>query len=136
MNEQQLDQVFLALANSSRRLLLDLIAARPGCTLSQLQADFSISRIGLMKHLQVLLDADLVLAQKQGRERPLYFNPVPLQQIHLRWGEQYRDFWASQLLRLKAAVEQKNPAPQQTELNHTELNHTELNHTELKKELS
>lgn len=85
MTEQQLDAVFLALANSSRRQLLDLIAARPGCTLSQLLSQFDISRIGLMKHLQVLLDADLVIAEKQGRERPLYLNAVPLQLIHERW---------------------------------------------------
>ena len=105
MNEQQLDAVFLALANSSRRQLLDLIAARPGCTLSQLLSEFDISRIGLMKHLQVLEDAQLVIAQKHGRERPLYLNAVPLQLIHERWSEQYRDFWASQLTRLKYAVE-------------------------------
>jgi len=105
MNEQQLDAVFLALANSSRRQLLDLIAARPGCTLSQLLDEFTISRIGLMKHLQVLQDANLVSVLKQGRQRPLYFNPVPLQLIHQRWSDQYRDFWASQLIRLKHAVE-------------------------------
>ena len=105
MNEQQLDTVFLALANSSRRQLMDLIAARPGCTLSQLLGEFDISRIGLMKHLQVLLDANLVIAEKQGRERPLYLNAVPLQLVHQRWSEQYRDFWASQLTRLKYAVE-------------------------------
>jgi predicted transcriptional regulator len=105
VNEQQLDTVFLALANSSRRQLMDLIAARPGCTLSQLLGKFDISRIGLMKHLQVLLDANLVIAEKQGRQRPLYLNAVPLQLIHQRWSEQYRDFWASQLTRLKYAVE-------------------------------
>jgi predicted transcriptional regulator len=105
VNDQQLDAVFLALANSSRRQLLDLIAARPGCTLSQLLDKFDISRIGLMKHLQVLQDAQLVLAEKRGRERPLYFNAVPLQLIHERWSDQYRDFWASQLTRLKYAVE-------------------------------
>ncbi|MAD73481.1 MAG: transcriptional regulator [Rheinheimera sp.] len=105
MNDQQLDRVFLALANSSRRQLMDLVAARPGCTLSQLLSEFDISRIGLMKHLQVLLDANLVIAEKRGRERPLYLNSVPLQLIHERWSDQYRDFWAGQLTRLKYAVE-------------------------------
>jgi DNA-binding transcriptional ArsR family regulator len=105
VNEQQLDAVFLALANSSRRQLMDLIAETPGCTLSQLQSVFDISRIGLMKHLQVLIDANLVIAEKQGRGRPLYLNAVPLQLIHERWSEQYRDFWANQLTRLKYAVE-------------------------------
>ena len=114
MTEQQLDTVFLALANSSRRQLLDLIAARPGCTLSQLLSEFDISRIGLMKHLQVLLDADLVIAHRQGRERPLYLNAVPLQLIHERWSEQYRDFWASQLTRLKYAVENQTAAEKVT----------------------
>ena len=107
MNEQQLDTVFLALANSSRRQLMDLIAAKPGCTLSQLQSEFEISRIGLMKHLQVLIDANLVITEKQGRVRPLYLNAVPLQLIHERWSEQYRDFWANQLTRLKYAVESR-----------------------------
>lgn len=111
VNEQQLDDVFLALANSHRRQLMDLIAARPGCTLSQLLSEFDMSRIGLMKHLQVLQDANLVIAEKQGRERPLYLNAVPLQLIHERWSEQYRDFWASQLTRLKYAVE--NPSRSQ-----------------------
>jgi len=105
VNEQQLDAVFLALANSFRRQLMDLIAARPGCTLSQIQSEFDISRIGLMKHLQALIDANLVIAEKQGRVRPLYLNAVPLQLIHERWSEQYRDFWANQLTRLKYAVE-------------------------------
>ncbi|WP_333607720.1 ArsR/SmtB family transcription factor [Arsukibacterium sp.] len=108
MNEQQLDAVFLALANCSRRQLLDLIAARPGCTLSELLDEFEISRIGLMKHLQVLQDAQLVLSEKRGRQRPLYLNAVPLQLIHERWSEQYRDFWANQLTRLKYAVESRS----------------------------
>lgn len=114
MNEQQLDTVFLALANSYRRQLMDLIAARPGCTLSQIQSVFDISRIGLMKHLQVLIDANLVIAEKLGRERPLYLNAVPLQLIHERWSEQYRDFWSNQLTRLKYAVENSSSSNEVT----------------------
>ncbi len=105
MHEQQLDAVFLALANSSRRQLLDLITAKPGCHLAQLLDEFSVSRIALMKHLQILLDAELVIADRQGRQRLLYFNAVPLQLIHERWSGQYQQFWASQLTRLKYAVE-------------------------------
>lgn len=106
MQEAELDAVFLALASTTRRQLLDLIAAQPGTTLGQLAEQFAMSRIGLLKHLNVLQDAGLVLSEKVGRERPLYFNPVPLQLIHERWDDQYRSFWANQLTRLKYAVEQ------------------------------
>ena len=111
MQEAELDAVFLALASTTRRQLLDLIAAQPGATLGQLAEQFAMSRIGLLKHLNVLQDAGLVLSEKVGRERPLYFNPVPLQLIHERWDDQYRSFWASQLTRLKYAVEQGNAGP-------------------------
>ena len=106
VQEAELDAVFLALASTTRRQLLDLIAAQPGTTLGQLAEQFAMSRIGLLKHLNVLQDAGLVLSEKVGRERPLYFNPVPLQLIHERWDDQYRSFWANQLTRLKYAVEQ------------------------------
>ena len=105
MNDAELDAVFLALANRTRRQLLDRIAAEPGITLGLLVQNFAMSRVGLLKHLNTLQDAGLVLSEKVGRERPLYFNPVPLKLIHERWDDQYRNFWANQLTRLKYAVE-------------------------------
>lgn len=115
MTEAELDAVFLALASSTRRQLLDLIADQPGTTLGKLAEQFEMSRIGLLKHLNVLQDAGLVLSEKVGRERPLYFNPVPLQLIHERWDDQYRSFWANQLTRLKYAVEQGTRQPDDLE---------------------
>lgn len=113
MNDAELDAVFLALASSTRRQLLDRIAAEPGITLGQLVQGFAMSRIGLLKHLNSLQQAGLVLSEKVGRERPLYFNPVPLQLIHERWDDQYRGFWANQLTRLKYAVEAASNPRQQ-----------------------
>jgi DNA-binding transcriptional ArsR family regulator len=105
MTEAELDTVFLALASSVRRHILDVVAATPGCTVSEITAHFDMSRVGVLKHINVLEGAGLLLSDKFGRERLLQFNPVPLQLIHERWSETYRDFWANRLTRLKYAVE-------------------------------
>lgn len=105
MTEAELDTVFLALASSVRRQILDLVAASPGCTVSDVTARFDMSRVGVLKHINVLEGAGLLLSDKFGRERLLQFNPVPLQLIHERWSEEYRDFWANRLTSLKYAVE-------------------------------
>jgi DNA-binding transcriptional ArsR family regulator len=105
IDDAELDAVFLALASTTRRRILDIVAAAPGCTLNHVAEQFDMSRIGVLKHVNVLEDAGLVVSEKLGRERPLHFNPVPLQLIHERWSDQYRSFWASRLTRLKYAVE-------------------------------
>lgn len=105
MTEAELDTVFLALASSVRRQILDVVAATPGCTVSEITAHFDMSRVGVLKHINVLEGAGLLLSDKFGRERLLQFNPAPLQLIHERWSETYRDFWANRLTRLKYAVE-------------------------------
>lgn len=107
MTETELDAVFLALASGTRRRMLDIVAAQPGCTVNHVAEHFEMSRIGVLKHINVLEDAGLIVSEKLGRERPLYFNPVPLQLIHERWSDQYRSFWANRLTRLKYAVEGK-----------------------------
>lgn len=108
MTETELDAVFLALASQPRRHILDIIAAAPGCTVNQVAEHFEMSRIGVLKHINVLEDAGLVISEKVGRERPLHFNPVPLQLIHERWASEYGRFWAARLTRLKHAVEGRN----------------------------
>ena len=108
MTETDLDAVFVALGSQPRRHILDILAARPGSTVSQVAEQFEMSRIGVLKHINVLEDAGLVISEKVGRERPLYFNPVPLQLIHERWSSEYGRFWAAQLTRLKHAVEEGN----------------------------
>lgn len=105
MNEQALDRVFHALAHRQRRRMLDLIKARPGCCVNDVAAQFDMSRIGVMKHLQVLEAADLVLTRKVGRERQLHFNAVPIQLIHERWTDEFSQFWASRLTLLKYKLE-------------------------------
>lgn len=105
-----MDAVFQALANASRRHMLDCVKASPGLTVGELAAQFDVSRIAVMKHLRVLEDARLVVSQKDGRTRRLYFNAVPIQLIHERWTTEYSAYWSGGLTRLKYAAESREPA--------------------------
>ncbi|MEO6594973.1 MAG: metalloregulator ArsR/SmtB family transcription factor [Planctomycetota bacterium] len=98
------DLVFKALADASRRRLLDLMRATPSTT-SELADQFATSRFAVMKHLQVLVDAGLVLVERRGRERINTLNPVPIQQIHCRWLRQFEAAGADRLLDLASHVE-------------------------------
>jgi DNA-binding transcriptional ArsR family regulator len=79
------EMVFVALADPSRRLLLDRLRQRNGQTLSQLREGQSISRQAVTKHLTILEQADLVTSQKRGRERVHFLNPVPIHAVAMRW---------------------------------------------------
>lgn len=105
MDDVDFDTLFLALANATRRRILDVVWQSPGCTVGFVADHFDVSRIAVLKHLHLLEDAGLLTSQRQGRERLLYMNPVPLQLIQERWTDQYAGFWAGQLTRLKLAVE-------------------------------
>ena len=105
MTEPELDAVFLSLASTPRRLMLDIIRLMPGCTVRYVADHFEMSRIGVLKHLNTLEDAGLIVSDKQGRERSLFMNAAPLQLIHERWSDTYSAFWANRLTRLKYAVE-------------------------------
>ena len=85
----EMDRVFKALADPSRRLLLDSLFQRDGQTLLELQQNLPMTRFGCMKHLKVLEEAGLVAARKVGREKFHYLNPVPIQQIQERWVSKY-----------------------------------------------
>ena len=100
------DAVFKALADSSRRLLLDLLYERDGRTLTELDAELEMTRFGVMKHLKVLEEAGLVVAQKRGREKLHFLNPVPIRQIHDRWIDKYTEHRVSALLDLKDELEE------------------------------
>jgi DNA-binding transcriptional ArsR family regulator len=100
------DAVFKALADSSRRLLLDLLYERDGRTLTELDAELEMTRFGVMKHLKVLEEAGLVVAQKRGREKLHFLNPVPIRQIHDRWIDKYTEHRVSALLDLKTELEE------------------------------
>lgn len=105
MQEHELDAVFQALASQARRQILDIVAASPGCGVGHVAEHFEFSRIGVLKHVNVLEDAGLLVSEKVGRDRPLYVNLAPLQLIQERWSDQYRSFWAGRLTRLKYVVE-------------------------------
>jgi len=102
----QTDLVFAALAHPARRRVLDLLVMRPGMTVKAVASHFDISRIAVMKHLATLESAGLVLSEKEGRERRLFFNPVPIQQIYDRWTDQYSSFWAGRLVDIQSRVQE------------------------------
>ncbi len=105
MKTESMDRVFHALASPVRRKLLDLIKQRPGSSINELCAEFDVSRIAIMKHLGVLAEAQLVVLQKTGRRREIYFNVVPIQMIYDRWTTDYSAFWAAKAVDLKFAIE-------------------------------
>jgi len=97
--------VFKALAHPTRRLLLDLLFERDGRTLTELESQVDMTRIGVMKHLDVLEEAGLVLTRRSGRAKLHFLNPVPIQLIHDRWIDKYTEHHVSALTRLKTSVE-------------------------------
>jgi DNA-binding transcriptional ArsR family regulator len=99
------DRVFKALADPTRRFLLDLLFARDGRTLGELEAEVDMTRFGAMKHLKVLEDAGLVVTRKQGREKLHFLNPVPIRQIHDRWIDKYTERRVTALTDLKNELE-------------------------------
>lgn len=97
-----LDAVFKALADPTRRALLDLLADDDGQTLSTLvEAVPEMTRFGVMKHLRILEAAHLVVAEKHGREKLHYLNPVPIREIHDRWISRYAEPHVAGLLALR-----------------------------------
>jgi DNA-binding transcriptional ArsR family regulator len=97
--------VFKALADPTRRFLLDLLFQREGRTLSELEREVEMTRIGVMKHLRVLEDAGLIVTQRSGREKLHFLNPVPIRLLHDRWINKYTERQVSALVELKADLE-------------------------------
>src|ERR1700761_2840288 len=100
------DRIFKALADPTRRHLLDRLFERDGRTLTELESELEMTRFGVMKHLRVLEDAGLVVSRKQGREKLHFLNPVPIRQIHDRWIDKYTERQVSALLDLKSELEE------------------------------
>jgi DNA-binding transcriptional ArsR family regulator len=100
------DRVFKALADPSRRFLLDLLFARDGQTLSELESQLEMTRFGVMKHLRVLEEADLVVTRRNGREKLHFLNPVPIRLIHDRWIDKYTERRVTALVDLKNQLEE------------------------------
>jgi DNA-binding transcriptional ArsR family regulator len=99
------DLVFKALADPTRRLLLDRLFERDGRTLTELESQLEMTRFGVMKHLKVLEDSGLVVTQRSGREKLHFLNPVPIRLIHDRWIDKYTERRVSALADLKAELE-------------------------------
>ncbi|HYS37936.1 MAG TPA: metalloregulator ArsR/SmtB family transcription factor [Pseudonocardiaceae bacterium] len=100
------DRVFKALADPTRRFLLDLLFARDGRTLTDLEAGLAMTRFGVMKHLRVLEEAGLVVTRKSGREKLHFLNPVPIRLVHDRWIDKYTERHVSALADLKTELEE------------------------------
>ena len=101
------DRVFRALADPTRRLLLDRLFERDGRTLTELESELEMTRFGVMKHLRVLEEAGLVATRKRGREKLHFLNPVPIRLIHDRWIDKYREHEVSALAGLKRELEEE-----------------------------
>src|SRR3954447_3892585 len=91
------DRVFKALADPTRRFLLDRLFQRDGRTLTELESDLEMTRFGVMKHLKILEEAGLVVTRKKGREKLHFLNPVPIRLVHDRWIDKYTERQVSAL---------------------------------------
>ena len=101
-----IDDVFKALADPTRRRLLDELFVEDGQTLSALEQRLPMTRFGVAKHLKVLEEAGLVTTQRRGREKLHFLNPVPIREVHDRWVSKYAEPWASALTELKTQLEE------------------------------
>lgn len=110
------DAVFKALADPTRRALLDRLFAQDGLTLTELEAELEMTRFGVMKHLRILEQARLVITRRSGRKKHHYLNVVPIRLIHDRWIDKYTERHVSALAGLKAELEQQTELEQQAEL--------------------
>jgi DNA-binding transcriptional ArsR family regulator len=99
------DRVFKALADPTRRLLLDRLFERDGRTLGDLESQVEMTRFGVMKHLRILEDAGLVVTRRSGREKLHFLNPVPIRLVHDRWIDKYTEGPAALLAELKRSLE-------------------------------
>ena len=106
MDVDEDDRVFRALADPTRRYLLDRLFARDGRTLTQLESELEMTRFGVMKHLRVLENAGLVVTRRSGREKLHFLNPVPIRLLHDRWIDKYTERQVSALTELKKKLEE------------------------------
>ena len=103
-----MDEVFKALADPTRRSLLDELFRQDGQTLSALEQRLPMTRFGVMKHLKVLEQAGLVATRKRGREKLHFLNPVPIRLVHDRWVSKYSQPWVAGLSELKHDIEERS----------------------------
>jgi DNA-binding transcriptional ArsR family regulator len=99
-----LDEVWKALSDPTRRAILDLLREGPRTTTEIVEAFPQMTRFGVMKHVDVLRNAGLIQTREEGRQRVNSLNAVPIRKIYERWVSRYQEFWADKLLRLKDDV--------------------------------
>ena len=102
-----MDEVFKALADPTRRDLLDQLFERDGQSLTELEERIPMTRFGVMKHLKQLEEAGLVVTRRRGREKLHFLNPVPIRLVHDRWVSKYAEPWAAALTGLKESLEEE-----------------------------
>jgi DNA-binding transcriptional ArsR family regulator len=106
---QPIDKVFKALADPSRRILLDRLHAKNGQTLSELCEALDMARQSVTQHLGLLEDANLISVQRRGREKLHFFNPVPIHEIYVRWIRKFEPQRLDALHNLKTKLERQKP---------------------------
>ena len=106
------DRVFNALADPTRRFLLDLLYQRDGRTQSELEQEVEMTRFGVAKHLRILEEAGLIVIRKSGRNNLHFLNPVPIRSIYDRWMHKYTEQRAATLLALKHELESRGDTPE------------------------
>ena len=107
--KDKLDPVWKALADPTRRAILDLLRDQPRTTTEIVDAFPHLTRFGVMKHLEALREAELVHTREEGRQRVNSLNVFPIRQIYERWVSPFQELWSSQLLGIKELAEQKGP---------------------------
>jgi DNA-binding transcriptional ArsR family regulator len=107
--DDELDGVWKALSDSTRRSILDLLRQGPRTTTQLVEAFPHLSRFGVMKHIEVLRAAGLIHTREERRQRINSLNVVPIRQIYERWVGRFEELWASHLLRIKEDAEAKTP---------------------------
>jgi len=112
--KDKLDPVWKALADPTRRAVLDLLRDRPLTTTEIVDAFPRLTRFGVMKHLDALRGAGLVNTREEGRQRVNSLNVFPIRQIYERWVSPFQELWSSQLLGIKELAEQKSPGTEST----------------------
>jgi DNA-binding transcriptional ArsR family regulator len=105
-----MDEVFKALADPTRRQLLDRLFKQDGQTLTALKEKLPMTRFGVMKHLRQLEEAGLVITRRRGREKLHFLNPVPIRLVYERWVSKYAEPWVSGLTGLKRELEEEDVA--------------------------
>src|SRR5262245_46285791 len=106
---QDLDPIWKALSDETRRTILDFLRSGPKATTAIVEQFPKLSRFAVMKHLDVLRQAALVVTREEGRQRINSLNAVPIRMIYERWVSHYEDIWANALLRVKEAAERAEP---------------------------